>query len=140
MPSTTPQRRGFSGFGLIIVLLALAVGLFLYFGSTGGGKSYMQNVAGAKKEATSYSVAVQAQQLAILIADYRMNNNGKAPASYDDLGVAASSFNDAWGHPLRFKFDATNPRDAKDFLAISDGPDGAPDTADDLSTRVALQF
>lgn len=138
--SLSVRDRGFSGFGLIIVLLAIAVGLFLYFGSTGGQKSYMQNVAGARKEAKTFSIGVQAQQLATLVAEYRMSNNGKAPSTYDDMGVSASSFLDEWGHPLRFRFDAPQPRDAKDFLVISDGPDGKPDTEDDVSARVPLAF
>lgn len=69
-----------------------------------------------------------------------MNHDGKAPASYQDMDIIPSSFNDQWGHPLRFKFDAEPARDAKDFLVTSDGPDGKPGTEDDISTRVALQF
>ncbi|MBL8744850.1 MAG: hypothetical protein JNK58_00685 [Phycisphaerae bacterium] len=137
---TTHRGRGFSGVGLLVLLLAVAIGLFLYFGSTGGGKSYVQTVVGAKKQSQDVSTGIQAQQLATLIGEYRMSHDGKVPTTYQDLGVMPSSFKDQWGQPLRFRFDSPNPRDAKDFLAISNGPDGKPDTADDISTRVALPF
>jgi hypothetical protein len=133
-------RRGFSGFGLVVVLLAVAIGLFLYFGSMGGGKSYVQTAVETKKKTEDLSIGIEAQQLAVLIGEYRMSHDGKVPQTYEDLGVQPSSFNDRWGHPLRFRFDAPRPADARDFLAISNGPDGAPDTADDITLRVPLQF
>jgi hypothetical protein len=137
-PST--RNRGGSGALMLILLLGVAIGLYLYFGNTSGNKSYVQTVVGAKKQGNELSIGIQAQQLAALISDYRMNHNGKAPASYQDMDIIPSSFNDQWGHPLRFKFDAEPARDAKDFLVTSDGPDGKADTEDDISQRVALQF
>lgn len=140
MTNTSARNRGGSGALMLLLLLGVAVGLFLYFGNTSGNKSYMQTVVETKKQSDSLSIGIQAQQLATLISEYRMSHDNKVPASYQDLGVMPSSFNDQWGHPLRFKFDAPSPRDAKDFLVISDGRDGKPDTEDDISTRVALQF
>lgn len=105
-----------------------------------GGKSYVQTVVEAKKQGNDLTLGIQAQQLAILIGNYRMTHEGKNPASYKDMDAVPASFSDQWGRPLRFKFDAENPSDAKDFLAISDGPDGTPDTQDDITTRVALPF
>lgn len=132
--------RGGAGIGLLVVLLALAIGLVLMFGSFGGGKSYVQTVVQTKKEGEELSIGIQAQQLAILISEYRMNRNGKSPASYADMGAEASSFNDRWGHPLRFRFEGARPEDATVIIVISDGPDGAAGTADDISTRAPLQF
>ncbi len=138
-PANSSRHRGFSGAGLLVLLLAVAIGLFLYFGNM-GGKSYVQTVVEAKKQGNNLNIDIQTRQLATLIAAYRMDHDGKVPTSYEDMDALPSSFNDQWGRPLRFKFDAANPRDAKDFLAISDGPDGTPDTDDDIKTRVALQF
>lgn len=133
-------ERGFSGLGLLVVLIAVAIGLFLYFGSTGGKKSYVQTVVESKKQGEDLSIGIGAQQLAILIADYRMQNNGKVPGSYAELGADPSSFKDQWGRPLRFRFDADRSADARDFIVTSDGPDGRPDTSDDISMRVPLRF
>jgi len=132
--------RGFSAFSLIGLLLVVAIILYMMFGRAGGGKSYMQTVVETKKEGESLAIGIQAQQLAVLIADYRMNHDGKVPSSYQDMGADAASFKDQWGNPLRFRFDAVVPRGARDFLVISNGPDGQPETSDDISQRVALQF
>lgn len=140
MNHTSARDRGGSGALMLILLLGVAIGLFLYFGNTSGKKSYVQTVIGAKKQGNDLSIGIQAQQLAALISDYRMNHDGKTPVSYQEMDIIPSSFNDRWGHPLRFKFDAESARDARDFLVTSDGPDGKPDTEDDISQRVALQF
>lgn len=138
MNAPCPSRRGFSAGLLLVLLVAVAIGLILLFGGF-GGKSHVQQAVQTKKQGESVSIGVQAQQLAILVAEYRMNHDGKAPANYQDLGVQSSSFLDPWGRPLRFRMDGP-PREARSLIVISDGPDGQPDSEDDVSAAVPLQF
>lgn len=130
-------RRGFSGVGLILLLLAIAIGLFLYFGSTGTNKSYMQNVAETKKRGETVSYEMQARQLATLVADYRMNHNDKLPSGYEELGVDQGMFLDQWRNPMRFTVETGRPATV---VLISAGPDEQHDTADDITTRAPLPF
>ncbi len=131
------MARGYSGALILVVLIGLAIMLWLYFGSTGGNKSYMQTVVQAKKEGASVGAGIQAQQLAILVADHRMNHNGKAPASFAEMGAEEVSFRDQWGKPVRFRVDASAPNV---LVVISDGPDGRPDTQDDVSVTANLWY
>ncbi len=130
-------QRGFSGALILVILIGLAVMLWLYFGSTGGNKSYMQTVVQTKKEGESLGAGIQAQQLAILVADYRMNNHGKAPASFAQMGADESSFRDQWGKPVRFRVEPNAPNV---LVVISDGPDGRPDTEDDVMVKANLPY
>lgn len=133
-----PRCAGFSGVFLLVILLGVGVMLILMFGNL-GGPSYVQNVVTAKKRGESLSIGIQARQLAILIADYRMNHDGRVPSTYQEMGADPSSFLDQWHRPLRFRFEGTNTRDAREVLVISDGPDEKPDTPDDIIERVPLQ-
>jgi hypothetical protein len=125
---------------MLVLLAGVALTLILMFGSFCSNKSYMQTVVQTRKEGNELSIALQAQQLALLIGDYRLNKNGKSPATYLDLGVPESSVLDQWGHTLHFRYPAANPSDAKEVIVISDGPDGIAGTPDDLTARVPLQF
>jgi hypothetical protein len=107
----------------------------MYFG---GQKSYVQTVVEAKKQSEGMSLEIQAQQIGILVADYRMNHNDAAPKTYYEMGSDPSSFLDKWGAPLRFRVDPTSPGRPPILIVISNGPDGQPDTGDDITTAAAL--
>lgn len=142
MSTITPvaHRRGFAGFGLIGILLVLAIILFLYFGSTGGNKSYMQTVVETKKNSESLGFAIQAQQLAIFVADYMANHNNKPPTTYEEMGAEPSSFRDTWGNPFRFTVNAAAPGVPSALTLLSNGPDGKPGTDDDIAASAGLPY
>lgn len=135
MRAPSLHRRGFSGLGILVVLIVLAIVLFMYFG---GQKSYVQTVVEAKKQSEGMNLEIQAQQLGILVADYRMNHNDAAPKTYSDMGADSASFLDKWGAPLRFRVDPTSAGRPPLLIVISNGPDGQPDTEDDITTAAAL--
>lgn len=109
------------------------------FGNFGGGKSYMQNVAGAKKEGETIVQTIDYGQLAMMVAIYRQENN-KLPATMQDLEVAPGTFKDQWGDEITFRFDTTRADDAKEVIVVSKGEDGRAGTPDDLETRVRLPY
>lgn len=135
MRSLTNHRRGFSGLGILVVLIVLAIVLFMYFG---GQKSYVQTVVQAKKQSEGMNMDIQAQQLAILVAEYRMSHNEQSPKTYYDMNADPASFHDRWGAPMRFKVEPTSPGRPPMLIVISNGPDGQPDTDDDITTSAAL--
>lgn len=135
MRAHAPLRRGFSGLGIIAILIVLAIVLFMYFG---GKKSYVQTVVEAKKQSEGMNLEIQAQQLGILVAEYRMNHNDAAPKTYNDLGADPASFLDKWGAPLRFRVDPTSAGRPPVLIVTSSGPDGQPDTEDDITTAASL--
>ncbi len=61
------------------------------------------------------------------------NPDAACPANLDALlAYVAFTGDDPWGHRYRLFCGATLPAGAKDLAASSDGPDGKPDTADDV--------
>lgn len=135
MRATSPPRRGFSGLGILVILIVIAIVLFMYFG---GQKSYVQTVVQAQKQSKEMSLEIQAQQLAILVAEYRMSHNDAAPKTFYDMNADPESFKDQWGAAVRFRVDATGPGRPPMLIVISNGPDGAPDTQDDVTTAAPL--
>ncbi|MDX2114863.1 MAG: type II secretion system protein [Planctomycetota bacterium] len=135
-----PRCSGVSAFSLLGILVVAAIVLALMFGSFGGNKSYVEQVQQTKKDGESMSIAIQAQQLAVLVTDFRLNNENKTPTSFADLKTDAASFTDKWGNPLRFRLEGPSPREARTLIVTSDGPDGAADTADDIVERIQLQI
>lgn len=133
----TSFRRGFSGIGILMLLVVVGIILVLMFGGVGsGGKSYTQTVVESKQKGEDLSMSVTAQQLALAISAYRMEHDGKNPESYADMQMDSSSFRDQWGRGLRFKFEA---KDAREVMVISDGKDEKPDTEDDIVIRAPVQ-
>jgi len=130
------HTRGFAGIALLGVLMALAIVLFLYFGSTNGKKSYVETVVEAKKQGEDVAMGMQAHDLATNIAAYTLSNNDKLPTTWEELGTPASSYPDRWGHPMRFRVD----EQARVVILISNGPDELPDTEDDIEAKAPLQF
>jgi len=125
-------RRG-NGALILVVLIALAIILFLYFGSMGGSKSYMGTVASTRKQAKQTVQDINTQQMSTLIAIYRQNN-GKLPKSPADLEENAQYFKDPWGGPLTFTFEEGKGRNGPTKVIYhSNGPDGEPNTEDDVT-------
>ena len=132
----TGWRRGGAGGGLILLLLiGVALMLVLMFGNF-GGKSYMQNVAGAKQKGNETGVDILAYSLVQMITAVRAGDPEAAPMTFDELGVSESSFIDPWGAPIRWEYD-DEQRPTK-VTVISNGQDGQPGTEDDVRVEKVL--
>jgi hypothetical protein len=140
MPSPSPSilsaiRRG-HGALILIVLIAVAIGLFLMFGNM-GGTSYTQQVAQTQKSGRSLAHDLNTRQLSILIAQYRSEQN-RLPKTAADLDQEAA-FRDQWGNPITFSFEQA-PGGQTTVIYRSKGPDGQPNTQDDVEKRETLPF
>lgn len=121
----TPARRG-NGILILVVLIAIAIVLYLMFGSM-GGTSYMQQVKKAKVSGEQVAREISTQQMSMLIAMYRQNNN-KLPKEPADL-ESPNAFNDPWGKEMTFTFEEKNGKTM--IIYRSAGPDGQFKTEDD---------
>lgn len=127
-------RRG-NGALILMLLIGVALVLVLMFGNF-GGKSYMQNVAGAKKKGNETGVDVLAYSLVQMITAARATNPDAVPTSFEDLGAAESAYIDPWGKPIRWEYD--DAKHPKSVRVISDGPDGQPGTGDEVVVEKPL--
>lgn len=124
-------RRGFgaAGVGLLVILIALCIILYMMFGNGGSGKSYMQTVQTSRQKAKDLRADIQTYGLTQLIVAYQASNNGKLPKTPAETGDEAS-FRDQWGNPITFTYKTEN---GKTFIVYhSNGPDGQPNTEDDV--------
>ena len=122
-------RRG-SGAIILVVLIALAIILYLMFGTGGSGGSYMKQVSNARVNAKKTVQEINTQQLSILIGQYRQEH-GKLPQTAADM-EAESYFKDPWGGPITFTFETGKGGAAATRVHYhSNGPDGEPKTEDD---------
>jgi hypothetical protein len=125
-------RRG-SGAFLLVILLALAIVLYLMFGTGGTGTSYMKQVSSARVNAKKTVQEINTQQLSILIGQYRQEH-GSLPKTAADM-EAEAYFKDPWGGPITFTFEtAKGGAGAGGATRVhyhSNGPDLEPKTEDD---------
>jgi hypothetical protein len=144
------SRRG-HGALIIVVLLALAIVLYLMFGMStgggsgagstskgGGGSTYMGQVSKTRKQGKAMAQDISTQQLTILLAQYRQENNNKLPKSPTDLADSQSAFKDPWGNELTFSFEDQRGKTVVTYR--SKGPDGEANTEDDVSKTDTLPF
>jgi hypothetical protein len=131
----TPTRRG-HGALILVVLIAMAIMLYLMFGSM-GGKSYTQQISQTRKQGKALAQDINTQQLSILIAQYRQENNGKLPTSAADM-ENERAFLDPWNHPLKFSF--SDERGQTKVTYHSNGPDGEANTEDDVKKTESLPY
>ncbi len=130
-------RPGSVGFGLVGLLVVLVIILVIYSVQTGGGgKSYPQQIAETKRQSVEVAQQISTQQLTILLAQYRQENNKlpKSPADLDNPGV----FRDQWGNEMTFTFEDRGGVTKVTFR--SNGPDGEGGTADDVVRTDTLPF
>jgi Na+-transporting methylmalonyl-CoA/oxaloacetate decarboxylase gamma subunit len=124
------HRRGMggAGLGLLVLLLALLIILVMYFGNF-GGKSYMQNVATARKSAIQLKADIDTHNLTELIEACYLSNNSKLPQTPEETDQPGV-FMDQWHHPITFTYKKEGD---KTFVVYhSNGPDGEPNTEDDV--------
>ncbi len=124
-------RRGNAAFGLIGILVVMAIILYLMFGNMGGTTS-MDEVNKARKQGEQVSIDMQAQQLLTSVTQYQLANDA-LPQSMEDLEAPAKAYLDPWGLQVRFTCEK-DLRSGKGLLHIvSAGPDGEFETEDDLT-------
>jgi hypothetical protein len=140
------MRRG-NGALILVVLIALAIVLYLMFGmNTGGsggstgkgsGSTYMGQVGETRRQGKAAAAEISTQQLSILIAQYR-NENNRLPKSPADMGDDRGAFRDPWGNEMTFAFEEQRGKTMVTYR--SKGPDGEAGTEDDVSRPDALPF
>lgn len=131
----TPVRRG-NGALILMVLIVVAIGLYLMFGNTGGGKSYMDTVKKTRDDGRKMARDIKTDQMSMVIAIYRQTNN-KLPKTVEEL-ESPGAFNDPWGKEMTFTF--TDERGKTNVTYLSAGPDGEFKTADDVTYNDALPY
>ncbi|MBL9032283.1 MAG: hypothetical protein JNM80_11350 [Phycisphaerae bacterium] len=149
--SAGPTRHGHAGLliGLLVVVVIVLVLLFGDFSSTGGttsatgspgGGSYAGQVAQTRKSGRETAFSINSQQLTTMIAQYKQEHNDKLPKSWADIeGLPKQSYTDAWGNELAFTIEA-GPRGPGKVTYRSNGPDGQPNTSDDIVKVDSLPF
>ncbi|MCC7390288.1 MAG: hypothetical protein IT431_16150 [Phycisphaerales bacterium] len=140
MPTNTrlpaAARRGSAAFGLIGVLIVMAIVLYLLFGNM-GGTTYMDEVQKGKERGQEVNLDMQAQQLLTSVTQYQLANDA-LPRSMEDLEAPAGAFVDPCGLQVRFTCEKEE-RSGKGLIRIvSAGPDGEFETEDDVTVTKDL--
>lgn len=137
-PDRLIVRHGNAAFGLIALLVVMAIILFLFFGNAGGG-SYSQQVVETRRQGQAMAIRLNTQQLSILIATHRQTT-GKLPRGVADLEAPANAFRDPWGQPITFVCEEDRASGGTKVTYRSNGPDGEPNTEDDIVQTETLPF
>lgn len=125
------EPRGFAWAGIIVSLLGFCLGAIVIFAfgtlllaALGIATVAMANFADPIKIETTADMA-----MIVAKAEETKRDSGYPPASLTALGLDSEVLTDPWGNPYRYILtDATE----RGFEIISDGPDGQPETADDV--------
>ena len=126
------SRRGNVGL-ILVVLISLAIILYLMFGT-----GYAKSVSTSRKQAREVVQTIETQQMSLLIAGYRRDNDGKLPKTADDIEGNGGIFKDPWGGPITFTFEEGKRGGPTKVTYHSNGPDGEAKTADDVSKTDTL--
>jgi Tfp pilus assembly protein PilE len=129
------MRRAGIGFGLVALLVVIVIIAILFTMQTGTGGSYTQQIGQTKRQGVEVSRQIATQQLSILISQYRQENN-RLPKSPEDMDSAA--FRDEWGNPMTFTFKGEG--EVTRVTYRSNGPDGVPNTPDDITRQDTLPY
>jgi competence protein ComGC len=123
-------NRGNAAFGLIGVLIVMAIVLYLLFGNM-GGTTYMDEVQKGRERGQQVSIDMQAEQLLVSVTQYQLANDA-LPQSMEDLEAPAGAFVDPWGLQVRFTCEKDERSGRGVLHIVSAGPDGEFETEDDL--------
>ncbi len=99
----------------IIAVVAIGLGLFVAL------------IAVIAASGSNLELAMDMTTVAAEVAEHR-ERTGAYPDSLEQLGLETSQLTDPWGTPLRYESGGTD----LGFDLVSAGPDGTPDTADDV--------
>ena len=114
------------GFTLIeLILVTVIIGILAGMVTlTFAGRAEEARIKAAKGDIASYNTAVDL---------YALDHNDKLPASLDDLANGKRKYvkelnKDPWGNPYIYKAEGSS------YTVTSAGADGAPGTADDVTS------
>jgi hypothetical protein len=126
------HRAGGAGIGMLVVLIAVVIGMWLLFGQKGpGGSTYIENIQKTQEDSKSLAITLQARQVAMLVAQQEAAT-GTYPESMDEIdGFDPSTFVDEWGQPYRMEL-IREGRRVRSIEIRSAGPDGLFGTDDDV--------
>jgi hypothetical protein len=135
----TLARRGMggAGIGLLVILIALGIILYLFFGNGGSGKSYTQTVVGARNQAREIKQEINTHELTQFIEACALSPGGKLPTTPEETGQPGA-FRDPWGGPITFTYKKEGEKTT--VVYHSNGPDGQPNTSDDVTRSEQLQM
>lgn len=122
--------RGSAAFGLIALLVVMAIVLYLLFGNM-GGTTYVDEVNKGREQGQQVSIDLQAEQLLVSVTQYQLANDA-LPESMEDLEAPAGAFLDPWGVQMRFTCEKDQGSGRGVLHIVSAGPDGEFETEDDL--------
>jgi len=133
-------RRGGAGIGMLVVLIAVALGLWLMFGKTGpGGSSYMGNIRDTRDSSKSLGIQLQARQVAMLVATQHAST-GTYPEKIEDVeGLEGAYMIDEWDQPFVMTLNRTG-HTVRSIELRSPGPDGILGNEDDIVHTEPLPF
>ena len=159
-------RRGYAVFGLLSLLIVVAIMMFLFVGpmgsspkaapaapgaagttgpggqppaTTGGG--YVRAAIKSKQLAQATAIQSNINQICIMMAIYRTNHDGKLPKELSELEAPEQIFNDQWGTPMRFTYgEAAQGSTITDITFHSAGKDELMNTPDDVIWKGKLPY
>lgn len=135
-PSGPPHARGGAGVGIILLLVVLLIGLLIYFVQAGSGGNYARQLSETRRSGVEVKREINTSQLTLLITMFRDQNN-RLPKDAEEMDAAAA-FRDEWGNPITFTF---RPSPGGTTVTYhSNGPDGEPNTGDDLTRDDRLAY
>lgn len=123
-------NRGNAAFGLIALLLVMAIVLYLMFGNM-GGTTTLDQVKKGRERGQQVSIDMQAEQLIVGVTQYQLAND-KLPRSMEDLEAPAGAYLDPWGQQMRFSCDRDVRAGKSAITIVSAGRDGEFETEDDV--------
>lgn len=133
MPFThaRPGRIG-GGIGLLLMMIVILIGMSMYFGAFGGNKSYMQQMATAKKQGVALAQDISTGQLTLCVSSFRMTNN-RLPQTAEELDCGPLL--DPWHKPMTFTYRTDKNEGGVEIIYViwrSGGPDQTMNTPDDI--------
>jgi general secretion pathway protein G len=123
--------RGQRGFTIMEVLIVLAI-IALIMGVLVGPRLW-----GSAKEAKSKTAAMTAGQFAAAYARWSLDHEAACPDSINDLTKYMANkkdVKDPWGREFQMLCGPNAPAEADGFGIMSPGPDGNPNTDDDVTS------
>lgn len=118
------------GLVLLVVIVIIAVAITM---NMGGNKSYVENVAEARRTGQQMDVALDTRSIVQMVSAYYLEND-RYPATFADMGQTPPR--DSWGSELAFSIDTTARPPV--LVVTSPGPDEQAGTEDDIVRREPL--
>ena len=125
------QPKGFAVAGVIIGLIGTCGGLILVILVAIGGLAAIGLATAVALSEPEKTELTADGALITTAVESRKAETGVYPESIDDLDVVGPFLVDPWGSAYRYELDA----ERSGYRILSNGPDGLPDTEDDINVR-----